>query len=57
MAFGNVLGPDRKMFKTRSGETVKLVGLIDEATERAYVALEERKSDLNDDSAPNSRCR
>ena len=48
VAFGNVLGPDRKMFKTRSGETVKLVGLIDEATERAYVALEERKSDLND---------
>jgi arginyl-tRNA synthetase len=49
VAFGNVLGPDRKMFKTRSGETVKLVGLIDEATERAYHALEERKSDLNDE--------
>jgi len=48
VAFGNVLGPDRKMFKTRSGETVKLVGLIDEATDRAYLALEERKSDLGD---------
>jgi arginyl-tRNA synthetase len=47
VAFGNVLGTDRKMFKTRSGETVKLVGLIDEATERAYQALEERKSDLD----------
>ena len=47
VAFGNVLGTDRKMFKTRSGETVKLVGLIDEATDRAYRALEERKSDLD----------
>ena len=49
VAFGNVLGTDRKMFKTRSGETVKLVGLIDEATDRAYRALEERKSDLDAD--------
>ena len=49
VAFGNVLGTDRKMFKTRSGETVKLVGLIDEATNRAYRALEERKSDLDAD--------
>jgi arginyl-tRNA synthetase len=47
VAFGNVLGDDHKMFKTRSGETVKLVGLIDEATERASAALEERKSDLD----------
>jgi arginyl-tRNA synthetase len=49
VAFGNVLGTDRKMFKTRSGETVKLVGLIDEATDRAYQALEERRSDLDKD--------
>jgi arginyl-tRNA synthetase len=47
VVFGNVLGPDRKMFKTRSGETVKLVGLLDEATERAFVALEGRASDLS----------
>jgi arginyl-tRNA synthetase len=47
VAFGNVLGPDRKMFKTRSGETVKLVGLLDEATERAFAALEDRQSDLS----------
>ncbi|MFZ1063525.1 MAG: arginine--tRNA ligase [Acidimicrobiales bacterium] len=50
VAFGNVLGPDRKMFKTRSGETVKLVGLIDEASDRAYQALGERKSDLDEDA-------
>jgi arginyl-tRNA synthetase len=49
VSFGNVLGTDRKMFKTRSGETVKLVGLVEEAIERAYAALETRASDLSDD--------
>ncbi len=47
VAFGNVLGPDRKMFKTRAGTTVKLVGLIDEAVERALAVLEERGSDMD----------
>jgi len=49
VAFGNVLGPDRKMFKSRSGETVKLVGLLDEAIEKAFAALEERAPDLEGD--------
>lgn len=48
VAFGNVLGPDRKMFKTRSGETVKLIGLLDEATERADAALALRSNDLSE---------
>lgn len=47
VAFGNVLGPDRKMFKTRSGETVKLVTLLDEAIERADEILKERIRDLD----------
>ncbi|MHB1251956.1 MAG: arginine--tRNA ligase [Acidimicrobiales bacterium] len=47
VAFGNVLGPDRKMFKSRAGETVKLVGLLDEAIERADAALATRQSDLS----------
>ncbi len=46
VAFGNVLGPDRKMFKTRGGETIKLVTLLDEAVERAEVVLSERTHDL-----------
>ncbi len=46
VAFGNVLGPDRKMLKTRSGESVKLVSLLDEAIERADAALIERGADL-----------
>ena len=31
VAFGNVLGTDRKMFKSRSGEPVRFVDLLDEA--------------------------
>ncbi len=48
VAFGSVLGPDRKMYKTRSGETVKLVELLDEAIERAHEALVARGTDLDD---------
>jgi len=33
--FGSILGPDGKPFKTRSGDTVKLADLLDEAEERA----------------------
>ena len=48
VTFGNVLGPDRKMFKSRSGETVKLASLLGEAVERADEALKERNTDLDD---------
>ena len=33
VAFGSILGPDGKMFKTRSGENVKLNDLLDEAVD------------------------
>ena len=49
VAFGNVLGSDRKMFKSRSGETVKLSDLIDEAIERATLQVAERNPDLSAD--------
>jgi arginyl-tRNA synthetase len=42
VSFGHVLGPDRKMFKTRSGESVLLAGLVDEAIARADAALVSR---------------
>jgi arginyl-tRNA synthetase len=48
VTFGNVLGPDRKMFKSRSGETVKLASLLGEAVERADAALLERNTDLDE---------
>ncbi len=40
--FGNMLGADRKMFKTRAGATVKLGDLLDEAVVRASAAVAER---------------
>ena len=45
VAFGNVLGPDRKMFKTRAGGTVKLQDLLSEGIERATEALATRDHD------------
>ena len=46
VAFGSVLGPDRKMLKTREGDAVKLTRLIDEAIERAGVKVLEKNPDL-----------
>lgn len=40
--FGLVLGPDGKKFRTRSGQTEKLIDLIKEAIERSRVILLER---------------
>ena len=43
VAFGSILGADKKMFKTRAGETVRLTELLDEAVERAAAELEKRR--------------
>ena len=48
-AFGMVLGEDRRPFKTRSGENVKLSSLIDEAIERAGAAVAGKSPDLAPD--------
>lgn len=45
-AFGMVLGPDGRPFKTRSGENVKLDDLIDEAIERAGKVVREKNPEL-----------
>ncbi|MGW7051971.1 arginine--tRNA ligase [Streptomyces sp. NPDC054887] len=39
LAFGTVLGKDGKPFKTREGETVRLVDLLDEAVDRATAVV------------------
>ncbi|QNP64617.1 arginine--tRNA ligase [Streptomyces genisteinicus] len=39
LAFGTVLGKDGKPFKTREGETVRLVDLLDEAIDRATAVV------------------
>ena len=44
--FGNVLGTDRKMLKSRSGDPMKFIDLVDEAIERGRVAVGERSRDL-----------
>ena len=46
VAFGNILGEDRKMMRSRAGESVKLVALLDEAVERADAAIAEKNPDL-----------
>ncbi|EKX60420.1 arginine--tRNA ligase [Streptomyces ipomoeae] len=42
LAFGTVLGKDGKPFKTREGETVRLVDLLDEAIDRATTVVREK---------------
>ncbi|HEY6166698.1 MAG TPA: arginine--tRNA ligase, partial [Verrucomicrobiae bacterium] len=44
--FGSILGEDGKPFKTRSGDTVKLADLLDEAEERALKVVEDKNPDL-----------
>ncbi len=44
--FGSILGEDGKPFKTRSGETIKLADLLDEAEERALRVVTEKNPDL-----------
>ena len=51
VAFGNVLGADHKMLRTRAGESVKLVELLDEAVERARLAIAERSQQLDVETA------
>ena len=46
IAFGSILGEDRKMMKTRSGENVELGGLLNEAIERALAVVAEKNPDL-----------
>lgn len=47
VAFGNVLGTDRKILKSRSGEVVKLDALLAEAIERATSAVQEKNPQLD----------
>jgi arginyl-tRNA synthetase len=44
--FGSILGEDGKPFKTRSGETIKLADLLNEAEERALKVVTEKNPEL-----------
>lgn len=49
VAFGNVLGSDHKMLRSRTGDTVKLNELIDEAIGRAAIVVEAKNPGLDPD--------
>jgi arginyl-tRNA synthetase len=49
VAFGQVLGPDRKMFRSRSGDPVNFIDVVDEAIERGQAAVSDRNPDLTDE--------
>ncbi len=44
--FGTMLGEDGKPYKTRSGETVKLAALLDEAEQRARAVVDEKNPEM-----------
>ncbi len=43
---GNVLGPDRKILKTRSGAPLRLMALLEEAVDTARAVVDEARPDL-----------
>ncbi len=49
--FGSILGEDRKLMKTRSGDNVQLVDVLDEAIERAAKAIAEKNPELGEEEA------
>jgi arginyl-tRNA synthetase len=48
--FGSILGADRKPLKSRDGDTMRLMELLDEGRERAAAAIAERNPDLPEDA-------
>src|SRR5438309_5036017 len=49
ITFGSILGEDRKLMKTRSGENVPLRELLEEACRRARKIIDEKNPDLSED--------
>ena len=51
VGFGSILGDDRKLMRTRTGENVGLVEVLEEAVERAAKAIAEKNPDLAGEEA------
>ncbi|WP_319459141.1 arginine--tRNA ligase [Micromonospora sp. RTP1Z1] len=51
VGFGSILGPDGRMLRSRTGESVKLVGLLEEAVARATALTRSRNPELGDEEA------
>jgi arginyl-tRNA synthetase len=56
VSFGSVLGPDGRPLKTRAGQTVRLISLLDEAVDRARATIVDREPDI-DTAALDERAR
>lgn len=50
IAYGTMMGEDGKPFKTRSGDSVKLIDLLEEAVRRAHLIVSEKNPDLDVES-------
>jgi arginyl-tRNA synthetase len=48
ITFGSILGEDRKLMKTRSGENVPLRDLLDEAVQRARKIVEQKNPEMSE---------
>jgi len=46
VAFGSILGKDRKMYRSRDGEVVQLADVLDESVQRAATIVEEKSADI-----------
>ena len=55
VAFGTILGTDRRPFKTREGDVVGLESLLDEAVAEARKVVDENSPDLDPEAAPTGR--
>lgn len=53
VSFGTVLGEDRRPYKTRSGDTIGLESLLDEAIQNARQIVDENSSQLSDEERAN----
>lgn len=48
IAYGTMMGSDGRPFRTRSGDTIKLVELLEEAIRRAFTLVTEKNPDLDE---------
>ncbi|SBT52832.1 arginine--tRNA ligase [Micromonospora narathiwatensis] len=51
VGFGSILGPDGRMLRSRAGESVKLVALLEESVARATALARERNPELGEAEA------
>ena len=51
VAIGNMLGPDGKIFRSRAGDAVKLIELVDEAVARATAAVSAKNPSLSEEES------